>query len=121
VIRSILGAVVAALAVAAPANAMDDPGAVYALTNSSSGNAVLVYDLAADGTTSVAERNGLVYVLNAGVPNSISGYRLDSQGDLTPLVGSRDRSQPHRRRRRRSRFPPAATRSSSPSARRTRS
>jgi len=153
-IRSILGAVAAALALAAPANAMDDPGAVYALSNAVSGNAVLVYDRAADGTiayagsyatgglgsgdglgsqgavtvsgsgrfvlavnagsnsissfvvrpsglelrdveasggirpTSVAERNGLVYALNAGVPNSISGFRLEAQGELTPIAGS---------------------------------
>lgn len=38
--------------------------------------------------TSVAERNGLIYVLNAGVPNSIAGFRLHSQGSLTPIAGS---------------------------------
>jgi 6-phosphogluconolactonase (cycloisomerase 2 family) len=152
--RSLLGAVVALFAIAAPAVAADDPGAVYALSNSASGNAVLVYDRAADGSlshagtyatgglglgaglgsqgavtvsgngrvllgvnagsnsvstfavesdglelrdvegsggirpTSVAERNGFVYVLNAGVPSSIAGFRLDATGELTPIAGS---------------------------------
>lgn len=152
--RSILGAIVAVLAIAAPAGATDDPGAVYALSNSGAGNAVLVYDRAGDGSisyagsyatgglggetglgsqgavtlsgdgrtlfavnagsnsvssfdvksdglelrdveasgglrpTSIAERNGLVYVLNAGIPNSIAGFRVDSKGELTPIAGS---------------------------------
>jgi 6-phosphogluconolactonase (cycloisomerase 2 family) len=152
--RSILGAVVALLAIAAPAGASDDRGAVYALSNASSGNAVLVYERGPGGAlsaavsyatgglgsggglgsqgavtlshngrfllavnagsnsistfavrddglelrdvessggvrpTSVAERHGLVYVLNAGVPNSIAGFRLDSKGALTPIAGS---------------------------------
>jgi len=152
--RTLIGVVLALLAIAGPAGAADDPGAVYALTNASSGNAVLVYDRASDGTlsyngsyatgglgagnglgsqgavtvtgdgrdvlavnagsntlsslavesdglelrdvapsggvqpTSVAEHNGLVYVLNAGVPNSIAGFRLDGKGGLTPLAGS---------------------------------
>ena len=150
----VLGLVLALLAIAAPAGAADDPGAVYALSNDASGNAVLVYDRGADGSlayagsvptgglgagnglgsqgavtvsgdgrtvlavnagsnsvstfgvesdglelrdveasgglrpTSVAERNGLVYVLNAGNPNSIAGFRLDSGGSLTPIAGS---------------------------------
>lgn len=153
-LRSILGAVVAALALAAPALANDDPGAVYALSNAASGNAVLVYARSADGSfspagsyatgglgsgnslgsqgavtvsgngrfvlavnagsntissfgvnadglelrdvepsgglrpTSIAEHNGLVYALNAGVPNAISGFRLDSKGELTAIFGS---------------------------------
>lgn len=37
--------------------------------------------------TSVAVRNGLVVVLNAGSPNSIAGFRLGSQGRLTPIPG----------------------------------
>lgn len=153
-LRSILGVVVAALALAAPALANNDPGAVYALSNAASGNAVLVYAHSADGSfspsgsyatgglgsgnglgsqgavivsgnnrfvlavnagsntissfavkggrlelrdiepsggirpTSVAEHNGLVYALNAGVPNAISGFRLDSKGELTAIFGS---------------------------------
>ena len=152
--RLLLAAAVTLLVLAAPAGAADDPGAVYALSNAASGNAVLVYDRAADGSlsyagsyatgglglgaglgsqgavtltgngrhllavnagsntvssfavendglelrdvapsggvrpTSVAERHGLVYVLNAGVPNSIAGFRLDAKGELTPLPGS---------------------------------
>lgn len=38
--------------------------------------------------TSVAERNGLVYALNAGVPNAISGFRLDSKGELNAIPDS---------------------------------
>jgi 6-phosphogluconolactonase (cycloisomerase 2 family) len=38
--------------------------------------------------TSVAERHGLVYVLNAGIPNSIAGFQLDSRGELTPIADS---------------------------------
>ena len=152
--RSLMSAVIALLAIAAPAGAADDPGAVYALSNSVAGNSVLVYDRGADGSldfagsyatggagtggglgsqgavtrsrngrillavnagsnsvssfvvksdglelrdiegsgglrpTSVSERHGLVYVLNAGVPNSIAGFRLDSQGELSPIAGS---------------------------------
>src|SRR2546425_10696617 len=129
-------------------------GAVYALTNSSDGNAVLVYQrggaglltpagsFATGGTgtgaslgsqgavivsddhqllfavnagsnsissfrirpdglelvntapsagtmpTSVAFFRGLLYVLNAGVPNNVSGLTVDRDGNLTPLVGS---------------------------------
>jgi 6-phosphogluconolactonase (cycloisomerase 2 family) len=37
--------------------------------------------------TSVAARNGLVIVLNAGVPNNITGFRLGPQGELDPLPG----------------------------------
>lgn len=128
-------------------------GAVFALTNSTSGNAVVAYGRAANGTlqpagtfptgglgtgaglfsqgsvivtdderfllavnagsnsvsvfrirqdglqrvdtkpsggvmpTSLAVRNGLVVVLNAGQPNNISGFRLGSQGRLTPIPG----------------------------------
>jgi 6-phosphogluconolactonase (cycloisomerase 2 family) len=149
-----MSAIVALLAIAAPAGAADDPGAVYALSNATAGNSVLVYDRAADGSldyagmyatggvgtggglgsqgavtlsgdgrillavnagsnsvssfavksdglvlrdvegsgglrpTSVSERHGLVYVLNAGVPNSIAGFRLDAQGGLSPIAGS---------------------------------
>lgn len=152
--RTFIGAVLAVLAIAAPATAADDPGAVYALSNAASGNAVLVYDRAADGSlsyagsfatggvgagaglgsqdairvsgdgrivlavnagsnsvstfaiksdglelrdvepsggtrpTSVAEHNGVVYVLNAGNPNSISGFRVDARGSLTPIQDS---------------------------------
>ena len=32
--------------------------------------------------------HGILYVLNAGTPNSISGLRVDHDGDLTPLAGS---------------------------------
>src|SRR2546422_6217901 len=129
-------------------------GAVYALTNSSDGNAVLVYQRGGDGLltpagsfatggtgtgaslgsqgaviisddhqllfavnagsnsissfrirpdglelvdttpsggtmpTSVAFFRGLLYVLNAGVPNNVSGLTVDRDGNLTPLVGS---------------------------------
>ncbi len=38
--------------------------------------------------TSVTYRNGLLYVLNAGAPNSISGLRVAADGALTALSGS---------------------------------
>src|SRR5205809_5439955 len=129
-------------------------GAVYALTNSPAGNAVVVYLRGADGSltpdgvfatggtgtgaglgsqgaiivsddhqllfavnagdntissfrirpdglelvntapsggtmpTSVAFFRGLLYVLNAGVPNNVSGLTVDRDGNLTPLAGS---------------------------------
>ena len=50
--RSLLSAVIALLAIAVPAGAADHPGSVYALTNSATGNAVLVYNRAADGSLS---------------------------------------------------------------------
>lgn len=37
---------------------------------------------------SVTSRKDLVYVLNAGVPNSIAGFRVDARGVLTPIAGS---------------------------------
>jgi 6-phosphogluconolactonase (cycloisomerase 2 family) len=37
--------------------------------------------------TSLAARNGLVLVLNAGVPNNISGFRLGPHGRLHPIPG----------------------------------
>ncbi len=44
---------------------------------------------------SITIRGNLVYVLNTGAPNNISGYTLDSSGDLTRLRGSvRRLSQP---------------------------
>jgi 6-phosphogluconolactonase len=131
------------------------PGAVYVLTNSPAGNAVLVYGRGGDGSlrpagsfatggagsgaglgsqnsvilsgnhrrlfavnagsntissfrirrdhslklvdtvpsggslpTSLAFRRGLLYVLNAGVPNNISGFRVAHDGSLTPLRNS---------------------------------
>ncbi len=142
------------LALAGPAHAADAPGAVYALTNSQAGNAVVVYDRGADGAltpagtvasggvgtgaglgsqgavivsddhrflfavnagsdsvssfrirpsglelvdtapsggdmpTSVAFHSGLLYVLNAGVPNSVSGLLVSRDGRLTPIPGS---------------------------------
>lgn len=38
--------------------------------------------------TSVAYHRGQLYALNAGVPNSVSGFRVDGDGDLTPIPGS---------------------------------
>jgi 6-phosphogluconolactonase (cycloisomerase 2 family) len=38
--------------------------------------------------TSVAHRHGLVYVLNAGTPNSVTGFAVAHDGTLTPLAGS---------------------------------
>lgn len=155
-------AVAAALALAAAAlfiatgatASADAPGAVYALTNSPAGNAVVVYDRGGDGSltpagsyptggngtgaglgsqgavivsdnhrllfavnagsnsissfrirpngleladtapsggsmpTSVAFSKGVAYVLNAGVPNNVSGFKVDLNGDLTPIPGS---------------------------------
>jgi 6-phosphogluconolactonase len=132
----------------------DAPGAIYSLTNSPLGNAVIVYDRGADGAltfngsfatggvgtgaglgsqgavvvsedhqflfavnagsnsvssfrirpagldlidtassagsmpTSLAFRSGLLYVLNAGVPNNVSGVVVSANGKLTPLAGS---------------------------------
>jgi 6-phosphogluconolactonase len=37
---------------------------------------------------SVAFRGGLLYVLNAGAPNSVSGFSVSPKGVLTPLAGS---------------------------------
>lgn len=38
--------------------------------------------------TSVTFRKGLLYVLNAGVPNNVTGFTVDRDGHLTPLGGS---------------------------------
>ena len=148
-------AALAALTLVGGASASSDaPGAVYALTNAPTGNAVVVYDRGAGGDltpagsyatgglgtgaglgsqgsvvvsddhrllfavnagsgsvssfvvrpdgleladvapsggsmpTSVAYSRGLLYVLNAGVPNNVSGFRVDQRGELAPLAGS---------------------------------
>lgn len=132
-----------------------EPGAIFALTNSSSGNAVVAYRRSADGSlspagsfatggagtgaglgsqdavvvsndrrallavnagsdsissfrvedhgglalahtvysggpmpTSIALRGSLVYVLNAGAPNNVTGFRLSDSGTLTPIDNS---------------------------------
>jgi 6-phosphogluconolactonase (cycloisomerase 2 family) len=46
--------------------------------------------VASGGTTpiSVAVHGDLVYVLNAGVPETITGFHLSSHGELTPIAGS---------------------------------
>jgi 6-phosphogluconolactonase len=152
---ALLALAAAALFIATGATASADaPGAVYALTNSPGGNAVVMYDRSGDGSltpagsfatggagsgaglgsqgavivsdnhrllfavnagsnsissfrvrpdgleladtapsggsmpTSVAVSGRLLYVLNAGVPNSISGFAVDNRGDLTPIPGS---------------------------------
>jgi 6-phosphogluconolactonase len=38
--------------------------------------------------TSVAFHDGLLYVLNAGTPNNISGLRVSQGGELSPIAGS---------------------------------
>jgi 6-phosphogluconolactonase len=38
--------------------------------------------------TSVAYHRGLLYALNAGVPNNVSGFRVDGHGNLNPILGS---------------------------------
>ena len=150
-----LAATMAAGALRAGESASSDaPGAVYALTNSPAGNAVLVYHRGADGSltpagayptdgagngaglgsqgavvvsddgrmlfavnagsnsissfqirpdglelasttpsggttpVSVAFKGGLLYALNAGVPNSVSGFSVGRHGELKPLAGS---------------------------------
>lgn len=159
IVRGVLGVVVVAASVAvlgASASASsDEPGAVYALTNSPAGNAVVVYGRGGDGSltpagtfatggtgtgaglgsqgavtvsddhrwlfavnagsnslssfrirpdqtlelvgaapsggtmpTSVAFHHGLLYVLNAGAPNNITGFTVAGDGSLTPLPNS---------------------------------
>lgn len=46
--------------------------------------------VASGGTTpiSVAVHGDLVYVLNAGAPENVSGFHLSRQGELTPIAGS---------------------------------
>jgi 6-phosphogluconolactonase (cycloisomerase 2 family) len=144
----------AALGAATTVSAQDGPGAVYTLTNSSTGNAVVRYARAGNGSlapggqfatlgngtgaglgsqgavivsddhrflfavnagsnsissfriqpngleladviasggtmpTSVTFRHGLLYVLNAGVPNNITGFEVDRHGRMTMLAGS---------------------------------
>jgi 6-phosphogluconolactonase len=154
-VAAVLALAAAALLITTGATASADaPGAVYALTNSPAGNAVVVYDRGGDGSltaagsfatggagtgaglgsqgavivsdnhrllfavnagsnsissfrvhpdgleladtvpsggstpTSVAFSKGLLYVLNAGVPNNVSGFAVDNRGNMTPIPGS---------------------------------
>lgn len=38
--------------------------------------------------TSLTYRHGRLYVLNAGTPNNVTGFRVDGRGRLTPIEGS---------------------------------
>ena len=38
--------------------------------------------------TRIAARGGLLFVLNAGVPNNVTGFRLNPQGSLSAIAGS---------------------------------
>jgi 6-phosphogluconolactonase len=38
--------------------------------------------------TSLAFRSGLLYVLNAGAPNNVTGFTVNTKGDMTMLDGS---------------------------------
>ncbi len=156
-IRSFAAGLALAAATAAflvPAAVAGNAGAVYALSNASAGNAVVVWERGADGSlapagsystggtgtgaglgsqdavivsedgrllfavnagsssvsafritgpgrelagiapsggatpTSLTYHKGLLYVLNAGVPNSISGLAVGKDGSLTSLAGS---------------------------------
>jgi 6-phosphogluconolactonase (cycloisomerase 2 family) len=52
---------------------------------------IKLVDLVSSGGTmpiSVAAHGRLVYVLNAGLPNNVTGFNLDDDGKLTPLAGS---------------------------------
>jgi 6-phosphogluconolactonase len=98
----VMGLVLALLAMAAPAGAADDPGAVYALSNDASGNAVLVYDRGADdslaytgsvptgglgagnglgslGAVTVSGNGRIVLAVNAG-SNSVSTFAVENDG-----------------------------------------
>ena len=151
----VLAALLFAASLPAQAAGRSEPGAVYALTNSAGGNAVIAWHRSADGSlspagtfptggagtgaglgsqdavvvskdrrfllavnagsnsvssfriedhgglsyvdtvdsggampTSIALRGSLVYVLNAGVPNNVSGFHLADSGALTPIADS---------------------------------
>jgi 6-phosphogluconolactonase len=134
--------------------AADAPGAIFALTNAASGNAVVMFNRGGDGSltpagsfatggvgsgggissqnavivsddqrmlfavnpgsnsisafvirpegleltstepsgganpTSVAFQQGRLYVLNAGVPNNVTGFNVNRKGQITPIPGS---------------------------------
>ena len=95
-------ALVAVALTASPAAAAGQPGAVYALTNGTGGNAVAVYNRAADGTLTAAgtistgglgtggglgnqgalalnEDGSRLYAINAG-SNSVSAFSVASSG-----------------------------------------
>lgn len=41
-----------------------------------------------DRPISISEANGVAFVVNAGVPNNVSGLRISQRGDLAPIPGS---------------------------------
>src|SRR3954454_2795728 len=96
------GIVAAAFAVAAPAGAMASPGAVFTQDNDPAGNAVQMFERAADGTLSpgrscatggaglatlggrqgaveLSDDEGYVYAVNAG-SNTITTFRVTRDG-----------------------------------------
>ncbi len=118
-----------ALNASAAALTADAPGAVYALTNQASGNAVAIFDRGADGSLSwssnvatggtggsndvsafqvtasglsltsrvasggarpisLTVHGGVLYVLNSGGDGNISGFRVGTDGALSPIPGS---------------------------------
>jgi 6-phosphogluconolactonase len=154
VLAAVAALTLASGAMATASNDDDEPKAVYALTNATSGNAVVVYARSGDGSltpagsfptggngsgaglgsqdavivsdggrflfavnagsnsvssfrigeqgpelvdtapsggstpTSVSFHDGLLYVLNAGVPNNVSGLTVSDDGELTPIAGA---------------------------------
>ncbi|MEO6398029.1 MAG: beta-propeller fold lactonase family protein [Tepidiformaceae bacterium] len=80
---------------------LNEKGNFLLVVNPGSDN-VTVFRVAADATLTATDLEGsggdmpesvtihgdLVYVLNAGTPNNISGFRLDGAGQLTAIVGS---------------------------------
>ena len=60
--------------------------------------------------TSIAYDDGLAYVLNAGAPNSISGFRVRFDGELYPIAGSSRALSGDQTAPRRSRSSPTAAR-----------
>jgi hypothetical protein len=85
-----------AMQIEASAAAMptDAPGAVYALVNQASGNAVAVFNRAADGSLawrgtvatggSGAGSGNSRYLYQLNGDRSISGFRIEADGHLTP-------------------------------------
>jgi 6-phosphogluconolactonase len=68
-------------------NAGSDSVSSFAVTRSG----LRLVDTAPSGgdlPTSLTYRNGILYVLNAGIPNAISGFSVRSNGELAPLPGS---------------------------------
>ena len=72
----------------AAVNAGSNDVTLFELTGTSTLQMTSTVPSGGDKPVSVAIRNDVLYVLNAGNPNNVTGFTIDAQGVLTPIPNS---------------------------------